>query len=74
LDGEIQSLVGVYTIKQMNQVIIAYHVKAQGEIVLDKTELEDYRLVKIHDLHNYPIAKGLMVKDWLELRGIKSKL
>jgi NAD+ diphosphatase len=34
LDGEIVSLIGLYPFPEMNQVIIAYHVRARGEIAL----------------------------------------
>ena len=43
LTVESLSLIGVYEFLRMNQVIIAYHVAARGEIVLSP-ELVSYRL------------------------------
>ena len=45
LTVESLSLIGVYEFLRMNQVIIAYHVAARGEIVLSP-ELVDYRTVR----------------------------
>ena len=45
LTVESLSLIGVYEFLRMNQVIIAYHAAARGEIVLSP-ELVDYRTVR----------------------------
>ena len=69
LDGEIVELVGVYEFMRMNQVIIAYHVRAKGEIQLSE-ELIDYKRVKAEDIKPWPMGTGQAVKNWQEKRGI----
>ena len=63
-------LVGVYEFKRMNQVIVAYHVEARGEIVLSP-ELVEYRLVAPTDVKCWPAGTGLAVADWLRSRSIE---
>lgn len=67
LVGEIQSLIGVYDFQRMNQVIIAYHIKAQGEIIKGD-ELRAFKLVPIAKLQPWPGATGQAVADWLAAR------
>ena len=55
-------------IGQMNQVMIAYHVKAEGEVVLGD-ELAAYKAVPIHKLKPWPAGTGDAVKDWLARRS-----
>lgn len=69
LNGRIESLIGVYSFAMRNQVIIAYHVRAEGEIVLGE-ELCDYKIVAPDKLKPWPLGTGLAVKDWLKARGI----
>lgn len=65
LKGTIQSLVGVYGFKERNEVIIAYHIKASGEIKMDETELAAYKLVDIDKLKPWAFGTGHAVNDWL---------
>jgi NAD+ diphosphatase len=67
LDGEIVELVGAYAFLPMNQVIIAYHVRAQGEIVLGD-ELAAFKEVPIAKLRPWPFGTGEAVRDWLTKR------
>ena len=46
-------LVGVYSLAKMNQVIVAYHVRAEGEIELGE-ELAAYKSVPIDRLKPWP--------------------
>ena len=62
------SLVGVYDFQRKNELIIAYHVKARGEIVLNE-ELSDYRLVAPEDIVPWDMGTGLAVRDWLARRS-----
>ena len=62
-------LVGVYPFVRKNEVVIAYHVQARGEIVLNE-ELAEYRLIAPEKLRPWPQATGLAVRDWLLGRGI----
>ena len=74
LNGEVKSLIGVYSFLQMNQVIIAYDVLVEeGEITLDLTELVDYKIVKIKDIRPWPSGTGQAVKDWLVKQNITNK-
>jgi NAD+ diphosphatase len=57
--------IGVYPFFEMNQVIIAYHVLAVGEIVLDKTELADFKCVPLDKLRPWPFGTGAAVRDFL---------
>lgn len=68
LDGEVVSLVGVYSFPQRNEVIMAWHVRARGPIVLGD-ELEGYKRVPIAKLRPWPFGTGLAVKDWLARRA-----
>lgn len=60
-------LVGVYPFAQMNQVIIAYHLRAAGEIKLNH-ELDEYKLVDIDKLQGWDFGTGLAVKDFVAKR------
>ncbi|RYF74617.1 MAG: NUDIX domain-containing protein [Comamonadaceae bacterium] len=61
-------LVGVYEFKRMNQVIIAYHAVADGEIRLSP-ELVDHRLYDLADLRCWPAGTGHALADWLRSRA-----
>lgn len=65
------SLVGVYPFPHQNQVIIAYHVKAAGEIALNQ-ELDDYKIVPVEQLKGWDMGTGLAINDWLAAQGIAS--
>jgi NAD+ diphosphatase len=64
------SLIGVYEFLRMNQVIIAYHVAAHGEVVLSP-ELIDYRTVAPAQVKCWPAGTGKALADWLRTRGIE---
>ena len=68
LDVQSCTLVGAYEFLRMNQVIIAYHVVAQGEVRLSP-ELVDYRLFDLHELKCWPAGTGYALADWLRTRG-----
>ncbi len=70
LTVESLSLIGVYEFLRMNQVIIAYHAKARGEIVLSP-ELVDYRTVAPERVKCWPAGTGRALADWLRSRGIE---
>ena len=64
LDGEIISFIGHYTFKRMNQLIIAYHVKATGEIILDD-EIDDVKIVPFDKVKYWPAGTGYALRDLL---------
>ena len=61
-------LIGAYPFPHQNQVIIAYHVKAAGEIKLNH-ELDDYKIVPVDQLKGWDMGTGLAINDWLKSRG-----
>ncbi|HTN48987.1 MAG TPA: NUDIX domain-containing protein [Burkholderiaceae bacterium] len=63
------SLIGVYEFTRKNEVIIAYHVLAEGEISLGE-ELADYRLIEPARLRPCPLGTGLAMADWMRARGL----
>jgi NAD+ diphosphatase len=63
------SLVGVYDFQRMNQLIVAYHVAARGEIRLSP-ELAEYKLFRPEDLRCWRAGTGYALADWLTTRGI----
>lgn len=67
LDGEVESLIGAYGFEQRNELIVAYHVRASGEIRLGD-ELEAYKRVAVDKLRPWPFGTGLAVRDWLASR------
>jgi NAD+ diphosphatase len=62
------TLIGVYDFQRMNQVIIAYHVLARGEIRLSP-ELAEYKLYAPADVLCWPAGTGFALADWLRSRG-----
>jgi len=64
LEGEIAGLVGAYPFPQRNEVIVAYHVRASGEIA-QGAEIEAWKRIPIEKLRPWPFGTGLAVRDWL---------
>jgi hypothetical protein len=54
----------------MNQLIVAYHVRAQGEIVLSP-ELVEYRLFEPAEVKCWTAGTGYALADWQRARGIE---
>jgi NAD+ diphosphatase len=70
LDAVETKLIGVYEFMRKNEVIIAYHVKAQGEIQLSE-ELLEYRLVSPEKLRPWRAGTGYAMADWMRARGLE---
>ncbi len=68
LDVGALQLIGVYDFQRMNQVIIAYHAVADGEVRLSP-ELVDYRLYTPETVKCWPAGTGYALADWLRSRG-----
>lgn len=64
------ALIGAYEFKRMNQVIVAYHARARGEIALSP-ELVEYKLVSPHRVKCWPAGTGQALADFLRSRGIE---
>ena len=68
LEVQALNLVGVYDFKRMNQVIIAYHALAQGEVRLSP-ELAEYKLFAPADIRCWRAGTGMALAQWLRSRG-----
>ena len=68
LDAQEVNLIGVYDFQRMNQVIIAYHVRAEGEVRLSP-ELVDWRLYAYDQVKCWPAGTGYALADWLRGKG-----
>ncbi|WP_323120859.1 NUDIX domain-containing protein [Burkholderia alba] len=69
LEAETVELVGVYEFIRKNELIIAYHVRAYGEIALSP-ELLEYRLVDPPALRPWRAGTGYALADWMRARGL----
>ncbi|MCJ7685476.1 MAG: NUDIX hydrolase, partial [Desulfobacteraceae bacterium] len=67
LEGRIESFVGYYSFLEMNQLILAFHVKGEGEIIIGM-ELDEIKLIRPEKLRPWRFGTGLAIKDWLETR------
>ena len=61
--------IGNYLFAQRNEVMLCYHVLAQGTIRLGE-ELCEYRRYQPHELRPWPRSTGLAVADWMKARGL----
>jgi NADH pyrophosphatase NudC (nudix superfamily) len=68
LTVEALALIGVYDFQRMNQVIVAYHAQARGEIRLSP-ELAEYKLFAPEQLRCWRAGTGYALADWLRSRG-----
>lgn len=66
------NLIGVYDFQRMNQVIIAFHAKAEGEVVLSP-ELAEWRLYDLDAVRCWPAGTGKALADWLRSRGVEPR-
>lgn len=67
LDGEIVSWIGCYSFEARNELILAWHVRATGEITVGD-ELAGYKRVSPAKLRPWPMGTGHAVRDWLARR------
>ena len=69
LDANQISLIGVYEFVKKNEVIIAYHVKATGDISLSE-ELVEFRLIEPQKLRPWNGGTGHAMADWMRSHGL----
>lgn len=69
LDVAALTLIGVYDFTRKNELIIAYHARCEGDIVLSE-ELVDYRLVPPHTLRPWRAGTGPAVAEWMRRQGL----
>ena len=62
------AIIGVYDFQRMNQVIIAYHAVARGDIALSP-ELAEYKLFTPESVRCWRAGTGYALADWLTARG-----
>ncbi|WP_374433284.1 NUDIX domain-containing protein [Inhella sp.] len=63
-------LLGVWDFQKKNQLIVAYHVPAAGEIVLSP-ELAEYKLIPPDKVRCWPQGTGQALATFLRQRGIE---
>jgi NADH pyrophosphatase NudC (nudix superfamily) len=68
LKGEIVSFIGAYPFVEMNQVILAYHVRGHGEIAIGD-EIAGVKAVPPDKLRPWHLGTGHAVRDWLAARA-----
>ena len=61
------SFIGYYSFFEMNQLLLAFHVTADGTITLGE-ELAQYKIVPVDRLKPWPFGTGHAVRDWLASR------
>ena len=69
LQAHIEDFIGVYANTRLNQLIVAYHVLAEGEITLGE-ELVEFKLFLPEKLKPWPFGTGFAVRDWLKRKGL----
>jgi len=67
LEAVSTEFVGLYPFERRNELIIAYHVPAAGELRLNE-ELIDYRRIAPAKLRPWEFGTGLALRDWLQRR------
>jgi ADP-ribose pyrophosphatase YjhB (NUDIX family) len=67
LAAELAGLIGVYGFPARNQVIMAYHLRAEGPYS-PGPELAGVKPVPVKDLKGWESATGRAVSDWLRAR------
>ena len=72
LDGRIEGFVGNYSFIEANQLLIVFHVIAEGEIALNE-ELVEYKLQDHRDVEPWSQGTGPALKDWLAVQPSMNK-
>jgi len=67
LDTRSIEFVGLYPFLQRNQILIAYHVKAIGSVIMGD-ELSEIKAIHPFELKPWSFGTGLALRDWLEKR------
>ena len=71
LEGRSVSFVGYYPFFEMNQIILAFHIRAEGEMVVGE-ELAEIKRVSPERLKPKPFGTGKALQDWLRRRGTEA--
>lgn len=73
LEGHIESFIGYYSFFEMNQLILAFHVSAQGDMIIGD-ELAEIKALSPEKLKPWPFGTGPAVRDWLKNRSSSKHL
>jgi NAD+ diphosphatase len=68
LDASLAGFLGNFSFFEANQLLIAYHLTASGEIRRGD-ELAEVKLIPAEKLKPWPFGTGFIVKAWMEKRG-----
>lgn len=68
LEGEVVSFVGHYMFHKMNQLIIIFHVKCTGNLLLDE-EIDDVKIIPFDKVRTWPTGTGEGLRDFLISKG-----
>ena len=71
VEGELIEFIGYYAFFEMNQLILAFHVRVEGQFVLNE-ELAETKIIPPARLRPWAFGTGYAVKDWLDKREEKS--
>ena len=52
--------------EEFNQLIIGFHVRADGDIVLDERELDHAKIIAVEKLKGWDSATGRILQRWLD--------
>jgi len=66
-DGQLVDFIGYYSFFQMNQLILAFHVRIDGNVFLGD-ELAEIKILPPERLRPWNFGTGLAVRDWLDKR------
>ena len=69
LEGRVVAPIGVYAFPERNELILAYHIEAWGEVRLGK-ELAGLKRIRPEKLRPWPVGTGHAVRDWLARRSV----
>lgn len=69
LDVTELSLIGVYPFTRKNELIVAWHARAEGELRLSE-ELVEAKLIAPEKLRPWRAGTGMAVADWMRARGL----
>ncbi len=65
LDATETHFLGVLPFARANQIVIAYHIKAHGEIKLNE-ELDAFKVVQKSELRGYARNNKFEIQEWLD--------
>ena len=68
LEGRVVAPIGVYAFPERNELILAYHIEARGEVRLGE-ELAALKRIRPETLRPWAFGTGHAVRDWLARRS-----